>query len=240
MSPNLKRTLRRILRESSEVRPVLSFGAVLVHAPLGRGLRGEVVVRLGKDRAGAVSPHCGPLRKSDHTQEAARVVFDSTGTSLEIAVNPPATGADRDGGYRPFRPTYLMGQVSRVIEENPGADRDGGYRPFRPTYLMEQVSRVIEQNPGKLTKNQATNKVRGKRHQDVVDAFDLLVSEEIYLEATDERYPHYTSTRPYRETDDPASDKYDGPNKHADWAELHRSETAIHNGQGTSPQEAVR
>ena len=132
MSPNLKRTLRRILRESSEVRPVLSFGAVLVHAPLGRGLRGEVVVRLGKDRAGAVSPHCGPLRKSDHTQEAARVVFDSTGTSLEIAVNPPATGADRDGGYRPFRPTYLMEQVSRVIEENPGADRDGGYRPSGP------------------------------------------------------------------------------------------------------------
>jgi hypothetical protein len=175
-----------------------------IRAPLGRGLQGEVVVRVGKDRPGSVSPHCGPLRKGDNTQEAARVVFDSTGTSLEIAVYPPATGADRDGDST----------------------------TFRPTYLMEQVSRVIEEHPGELTKNQATNRVKGKRHQYVVDAFDLLVSEEIYLEATSERYPRYTSIKPYREKDDPASDKY------CDLGDrLRRAGLGTHNSQ---PEEAVR
>ena len=53
-----------------------------VAAPLGRGLRGEVVLRIGKDRPGAVRPHCGSFSKKDRTQEAARIVIDST-------VDPP-------------------------------------------------------------------------------------------------------------------------------------------------------
>ena len=44
----------------------------------GEGLCGEVVLRLGKDRPGTLKRHCGPVRKSDKTQEAARIVIDST------------------------------------------------------------------------------------------------------------------------------------------------------------------
>jgi hypothetical protein len=96
-----------------------------------RTRRGEAVLRVGKDRPGSVTPHCGPFRK---------------------------------------------------------------------------VSRVIEEHPGQLTKTQAAKKVSG-RNEYVLDALDLLVSEE-YLKTGPERYPLYTSTKMYREKDDPQSDKY--------------------------------
>jgi hypothetical protein len=38
-----------------------------------------VILRLGKDRPGTIKRHCGPLLNSDRTQEAARIVIDSTG-----------------------------------------------------------------------------------------------------------------------------------------------------------------
>jgi hypothetical protein len=47
-----------------------------VHVPFGRGQRGELVLRLTKDRPGGIRPLCGP--PGEHgTQEAARVVLDS-------------------------------------------------------------------------------------------------------------------------------------------------------------------
>lgn len=55
----------------------------------GRGLCGEVVLRLGKDRPGTLKQHCGPMRKGDRTQEAARIVIDSTGDTTVVTVNPP-------------------------------------------------------------------------------------------------------------------------------------------------------
>jgi AAA domain len=151
---------------------------VEVHATLGRGIRGEAVLRVGKDRPGSVTPHCGPLRKSDRTQEAARVVIDSTVTPPTVTVNPPAASTDRE----------------------PGSPN------FRPTFLMERVSRLIEEHPGQLTKTQAAKQVSGRREY-VLAALDLLVSEE-YLKTGPERYPLYTSTKTYREKDDPQSDKY--------------------------------
>ena len=56
---------------------------VEVVRPLGRGMRGEVVLRIAKDRPGAVRPHCGSFSKKDRTQEAARIVVDSTGRATD-------------------------------------------------------------------------------------------------------------------------------------------------------------
>ena len=83
----------------------------------GEGLCGEVVLRLGKDRPGTLKRHCGPMRKADKTQEAARVVIDSTGDKTVVTVNP-WKGSSADGepqDREPFRPTYLMEQVSRTM-----------------------------------------------------------------------------------------------------------------------------
>ncbi len=62
---------------------------VEVAEPLGKGMRGEVVLRVGKDRPGQVRPFSGPFRKTDRTQEAARVIFDSTAEEMTVTVKAP-------------------------------------------------------------------------------------------------------------------------------------------------------
>ncbi|MDA3624279.1 hypothetical protein OU415_02455 [Saccharopolyspora sp. WRP15-2] len=87
--------------------------------PLGKGMRGVLVLRIAKDRPGAIRPHCGKWRKSDRTQEAARVIVDSTraGQTL-VTIEPPEQ--DNGGG---FKPTALMERVSRFIEDHPMASQ---------------------------------------------------------------------------------------------------------------------
>lgn len=80
---------------------------------LGRGRLGQVVLRVAKDRPGGVRAHAGDFRKTDRTQEAARIVIDSSrGDELiHVTVRSP-----REGGEE-FRPTHLMELVSLLIEE---------------------------------------------------------------------------------------------------------------------------
>lgn len=154
---------------------------VEVAAPLGRGLRGEVVLKVAKDRPGSVRPNCGPFSKKDRTQEAARVVIDSTVSPATITVCAPLARSDGE---------------SRTE------------RQFRPTNLMQRVSEGIEQRPGQLTQNQAVMQAGGRKST-TREAFQLL-DDEGYL--TSERgrggYAVYTVVKPYRETDDPLSDRY--------------------------------
>ena len=91
-----------------------------VHEGLGKGLRGVLVLRVAKDRPGAVRGKSGPMRKTDRTQEAARFVLDSTGAAILVEVLP-WEGAD--GVVKPFRPTHLMERVSKFIEISPGASK---------------------------------------------------------------------------------------------------------------------
>jgi hypothetical protein len=91
---------------------------VEVRQPLGRGMRGAVSMRIGKDRPGAVRPECGAYRPTDRTQEAAYVVIDSTagtGTSQAIRyeIRPPLA----DAGAR----EALMENVSKYLEARPTA-----------------------------------------------------------------------------------------------------------------------
>lgn len=51
---------------------------------IGRGKRGEVVMRMAKDRPGFLSQDLGEKRASDRTQEACRVVIDSTDTPMGL------------------------------------------------------------------------------------------------------------------------------------------------------------
>lgn len=154
---------------------------VEVVKPLGRGMCGEVVLRIGKDRPGSVRPHCGSFHRKDRTQEAARVVVDSTGDSPVVTIAPPGSQSSQD------------------------SDGQGG---FRPTTLMERVSEVVEKHPGELTKNKAAETAGGKKAHTLL-AVDILLSEG-YVETKPGRngYDVYTSVKPYRQTDDPLSEQH--------------------------------
>lgn len=86
---------------------------------LGQGLDGSLTIRVTKDRPGTVRAHAGDWRKTDRTQEAARIRLDSsTGDgSTHITVQPPEYGEmqARDND-QPFRPTKVMEKVSRILE----------------------------------------------------------------------------------------------------------------------------
>jgi len=151
-----------------------------VHQALGRGMRGELRLRIGKDRPGSVRPHCGPFRKSDRTQEAARIVIDSTDGPTVITVLPP--GNEGDAGQ----------------DDN-----------FRPTTLMERVSCHVEAHPGECTKDGLTKGVVGKKTY-LRMAVDILTAEGFLTVGPGKRSGSrvYTSVLQYREADDPLSDSY--------------------------------
>ncbi len=154
--------------------------SVEVAEPLGRGLRGAVRLWIGKDREGAVRPFCGRFRAGDRTQLAATVVIDSTSGQIVSEVLPP--------------------------EELVGSER----KPFRPTYLMEQISKALESNRVPVNRNALVKRpdfVTGKAEHKQT-ALRLLVDEG-YVET--QPGPNnallHTSLRPYREADDPVQDQ---------------------------------
>lgn len=154
---------------------------VEVKEPLGRGLRGVVVLRVAKDRPGAIRPHCGQFRKSDRTQEAAQVVVDST----------------TDG-------------VIAVTVEPPGADgTDGRSDDFRPTSVMERISQFLEAQQTDQSENQVMRGVSG-RDSVKKAALAALVTEGYVARFTGPRNAqmHHLNAK-YRQADDPKSDKYE-------------------------------
>ncbi|WP_018350967.1 AAA family ATPase [Longispora albida] len=146
---------------------------------LGRGLLGAVSLRVAKDRPGAVRPHCGPWRKTDRSQEAARVVVDSrTPGRIAVTVGPPQNAAPGTSGER---------------------------AEFRPTALMDKVSRYVEFAPGSM--NAIESGVPGNREAKR-KAVRQLVTEGYLTEAAGPRGARiFTSARPYREADDIGSDR---------------------------------
>lgn len=155
---------------------------VEVTEPLGRGLRGVIVLRVGKDRPGYVRGRSGPMRKSDRTQEAARVVIDST--------------------LDPDRPAVTV---------EPWRGSDGApivARSFRPTGLMEKISEALEAAPEPLSARGIKERVAGKREA-VNLALDLLVSE-AWVDRQDgaRNALLHTVVRTYRQKLDPLSDMY--------------------------------
>lgn len=155
-----------------------------VVSPLGKGMRGELTIRVAKDRPGGVRGACGPPRKSDRTQEAARFILDSTSGSprAELAV-----------------PVYT-----------PDGERSDGATEFRPTHLMEKVSQFCQTQPSWLSKNTIESSVSGNNDAKRT-AIDLL-HREGYLKAEPNgrggalRYLHL---RPYTKANDGLLDDAD-------------------------------
>ena len=93
-----------------------------VAEPLGRGLRGVIVLKVAKDRPGSVRAWCGDFRRGNRTQEAARVIIDSRDPeSSAVTIQAPLAGVE---GPRAFRPTGLMEKASMIIEEQPGLSKN--------------------------------------------------------------------------------------------------------------------
>lgn len=94
-----------------------------VAEPLGRGLRGELVMRVAKDRPGYVRGRAGTVRPADRTQEAARIIVDSMQDPARIVVRvePPRTGS----GAAAEAQVLLMERVSDFLgglpADHPGA-----------------------------------------------------------------------------------------------------------------------
>lgn len=156
---------------------------VEVLEPLGRGLRGVIGLRVAKDRPGAVRPQCGIYRKTDRTQEAARVVIDSTNGHIKATVEPPRTSVTDDG--------------------------DKG-QPFRPTAFMERISQLLEGSEQPLSGRTISEAISGDDKR-VRQALALLVAERYVVQEAGPRNAQlHRSTRPYRQDQDPGSDVYTG------------------------------
>ncbi len=113
---------------------------------LGVGRKGELALRVGKDRPGAVRGFAGEWRKSDRTQAVARFVLDSSVDPVVAALMPPVETpshetqvASRMQGLR----TKIVAcvAVSDRISKN-GIDRNV---PGRKVEILEQVDWLVEQ-----------------------------------------------------------------------------------------------
>ncbi|MFZ1412137.1 MAG: hypothetical protein WAS07_11810, partial [Micropruina sp.] len=151
---------------------------VEVSQPLGRGLRGVIVLRVAKDRPGHVRGHSGPMRTSDRTQEAARVTIDSTGWRPVVTIDPPKTGAGDDP------------------------------KPWRPTAIMERLSRRMEDSPEPLSFRTLDTAEPGKAEHKRTALSTLVADGFVTVHDGPRNARLHTSVTPYRQTADPLSDHY--------------------------------
>lgn len=151
---------------------------VEVSQPLGRGLRGVIVLRVAKDRPGHVRGHSGPMRPSDRTQEAARVIIDSTGARAVVTTEAPRTTTGEDA------------------------------RPWRPTAIMEAVSRLLEDAPDPMGSNAIDTAARGKAEHKRQALALLVAGGYVEVSNGPNRAKLHASVKPYRQTADPGSDQY--------------------------------
>lgn len=65
--------------------------------PMGKGLVGELQLRIAKDRPGSLRAHGGHWRRSDRTQEFARITIDATDpTALVVTIDGPSQESELD------------------------------------------------------------------------------------------------------------------------------------------------
>lgn len=130
---------------------------VEVAEPLGRGMRGEVVLRVGKDRPGQVRPFSGPFRKVDRTQESARVVFDSTSGEMAVTVEapnlePPATPDE----IKVQKVYVLVNGIRQALKDNPDGLSSNGLKDAL------RAAKVPVPNDGSLPQALAAMEERGE------------------------------------------------------------------------------
>lgn len=158
--------------------------------PVGKGVRGTIVIKSGKDRISEIEEHCAVSWSSNgsHLREAARIEINSTDPKLMrvTIARPNMMPSDETTRQRGLeRPTGLMEKISRIIENAPEEPnqteiiellKDDG-SSARKTTVLTAINRLLE---GGWISNRS-----GRNNRNI-----------------------YASVRPYRQMDDPKSDAF--------------------------------
>lgn len=158
--------------------------------PVGKGVRGTIVIKSGKDRISEIEEHCAVSWSSNgsHLREAARIEINSTDPKLMrvTIARPNMMPSDETTRQRGLeRPTGLMEKISRIIENAPEEPnqteiiellKDDG-SSARKTTVLTAINRLLE---GGWISNRS-----GRNNRNI-----------------------YASVRPYRQVDDPKSDAF--------------------------------
>lgn len=157
--------------------------------PVGKGVRGTIVIKSGKDRISEIEEHCAVnWSNGSHLREAARIEINSMNPKLMhvTIARPNMMPSDETARQRGLeRPTGLMEKISRIIENAPEEPnqteiiellKDDG-SSARKTTVLTAINRLLE---GEWISNRS-----GRNNRNI-----------------------YASVRPYRQMDDPKSDAF--------------------------------
>lgn len=157
--------------------------------PVGKGVRGTIVIKSGKDRISEIEEHCAVnWSNGSHLREAARIEINSTNPKLMhvTIARPNMMPSDETTRQRGLeRPTGLMEKISRIVENAPEEPnqteiiellKDDG-SSARKTTVLTAINRLLE---GEWISNRS-----GRNNRNI-----------------------YASVRPYRQMDDPKSDAF--------------------------------
>lgn len=144
---------------------------------IGKGLSGDIKILLAKDRAGDLRRYCEPERQ---------------GIDRIATVNVDSTRADKPILFTFKAPVKQAGT-------------------FRPTAVMEQVSKFVEEkNKAGIKPQRKSFDALGRNAKVLQTAIDLLLAEG-YIKREKGKHGALptTSLRPYRQKDDPLSDRFE-------------------------------
>lgn len=158
--------------------------------PVGKGVKGTIVIKSGKDRISEIEEHCAVNWSSDgsHLREAARIEINSTDPKLMrvTIARPNMMPSDETTRQRGLeRPTGLMEKISRIVENAPEEPnqteiiellKDDG-SSARKTTVLTAINRLLE---GEWISSRS-----GRNNRNI-----------------------YASVRPYRQMNDPKSDAF--------------------------------
>lgn len=158
--------------------------------PVGKGVRGTIVIKSGKDRISEIEEHCAVSWSSNgsHLREAARIEINSTDPKLmRVTI---------------ARPNMM-----------PSEDRQTKRDDFRPTGLMEKLSQLIEnsiEEPSQSELFDALKSDGSSAKTAIMSKAIRLLLEEGYVtnRASKHNRACYRSIRAYRQMDDPKSDSF--------------------------------
>lgn len=157
--------------------------------PVGKGVRGTIVIKSGKDRISEIEEHCAVnWSNGSHLREAARIEINSTDPKLmRVTI---------------ARPNMM-----------PSEDRQAKRDDFRPTGLMERISRMLEDSLEEPNQSELFKALKedgsGARTAIMSKAVSLLLQEGFVSNRSGRNNRSiFKSVRPYRQIDDPKSDAY--------------------------------
>lgn len=158
--------------------------------PVGKGVKGTIVIKSGKDRISEIEEHCAVSWSSNgsHLREAARIEINSTNPKLmRVTI---------------ARPNMM-----------PSEDRQAKRDDFRPTGLMERISRMLEDSLEEPNQSELFKTLKedgsGARTAVMSKAVSLLLQEGFVSNRSGRNNRSiFKSVRPYRQIDDPKSDAY--------------------------------